>query len=100
MVAHAHLRTCVMGRVLSRKGVGLRLSWQGEGFTLEREVFTLVKVVRVRGGNSRRNDPLLRLRRKRAPLSGRCAGGTAAKGVARLKEGAPPVTLLAPEDKK
>ena len=31
---------------------------------------------------------------KRAPLPGRCAGVTAAKGVARQKEGAPPVTLL------
>ena len=30
----------------------------------------------------------------RAPLPGRCAGVTAAKGVARQKEGAPPVTLL------
>jgi hypothetical protein len=31
---------------------------------------------------------------RRAPLPGRCAGGTAAKGVARQKEGAPSVTLL------
>ena len=31
---------------------------------------------------------------KRAPLPGRCAGGKASKGVARQKEGAPPVTLL------